>query len=161
MKNHLTRFYSNSAFTILIVLWSMLTSFKGDGCVSEQMNKEAVSKLKKYSLIENYPFYMKKKKKKDVPETKKVIVTLNNGMRYKFFSIKNPDYEGIPILTIYNNEKMEFMVASTYNANMNKFYNDMEFECKTTGNYCLVFSFFEGEEGCGLGIYSLLASASK
>ncbi|WP_317897994.1 hypothetical protein [Aurantibacillus circumpalustris] len=101
---------------------------------------------------------MKKKKGSASIEYKKQVITLNRGVRYKFFAVRNKDYEGQPILTIYNNEKQEFMLGSTYNSTFKKFYNELEFECKTTGNYCLSFSFLDGEEGCALGIFSSLVN---
>lgn len=135
----------------------MAMSFKKeDKCVNETMKKEVSDRLKKYTLIENFPFHLKAKRKKDPVEYKKQVITLNRGVKYKFYAIRNSEYEGLPVITIYNNEKMEFLVASTYNLNMKKFYNEIEFECKTTGNYCLAMSFLDGLEGCALGVHASL-----
>lgn len=142
---------------ILIVTLVMAMSFKKeDKCVNETMKKEVSDRLKKYTLIENFPFHLKAKRKKDPVEYKKQVITLNRGVKYKFYAIRNSEYEGLPVITIYNNEKMEFLVASTYNLNMKKFYNEIEFECKTTGNYCLAMSFLDGLEGCALGVHASL-----
>lgn len=143
--------------TIIIATLIMAMSFKKeDKCVNESMKKEVTDRLKKYTLIDNFPFHLKEKRKKDPIEYKKQIITLNRGVKYKFYTIRNSEYEGLPVITIYNNEKMEFLVASTYNLNMKKFYNEIEFECKTTGNYCLAMSFVDGLEGCALGVHATL-----
>jgi hypothetical protein len=116
-----------------------------------------MERLKKFTLIQDFPFFINRKKKKEEgPEIKRQVITLNRGVRYKFFAIRNPDYDGLPIVTIYNNEKMEFLVGTTYNVTMKKFYNEIEFECKTTGNYLLAFSIQNNIEGCGLGVFSSL-----
>ena len=148
---------------VLLSVYVISSAFfynKKGGCDSDGLYAEAVLKLKKYTLIEEYPFYIKKKKKSGPIEFKKQIITLNNGVKYKFFTVKNPEYDGQPILSIYNNEKQEFLLGSTYNASMKKFYNEIEFECKSTGNYCLSLSFHDGQEGCAIGIFASLIKAN-
>ncbi|MCE3226834.1 MAG: hypothetical protein K0S32_1385 [Bacteroidetes bacterium] len=136
----------------------LLSSFnlKKEKCNKEKMLQQAYPKLKQFTLIQDYPFYLRKKKKNDPVEYSKQIVTLNRGIRYKFYAIRNEEYDGVPIVSIFNNEKQEFLIGSTYSTNLKRFYEEIEFECKTTGNYCLSFSFLDGVEGCGLGIYSSL-----
>jgi len=140
----------------LFFVCSGFYSFKKGDCSNSEMSSAAVDQLKKFTLIQEFPFYMKKKKKDGETEYKKQIVTLNRGVRYKFFAVKNPEYDGQPILSIYNNEKQEFLLGSTYNPTFKRFYNELEFECKTTGNYCMSFSFLDGMEGCALGVFSSL-----
>lgn len=144
--------------TFLVVMALTSLSFKRGGCDKETLLPMAMEKLKKFTLIQDFPFFMNKKKKKEEvgPEIKKQVITLNRGVRYKFFAIRNPDYPGMPVVTIYNNEKMEFLVGTTFNAQLQKFYEVIEFECKTTGNYLLVFSIQNNLEGCGLGVFSSL-----
>jgi hypothetical protein len=153
MKSPIHSQYLGISWILLVALLTM--SFKKNGCNKEQMLIEAVDRLKKYTLIQDYPFYMKKNKKGEA-EYVKQLITLNRGVRYKFYTIKNADYDGQPILGIYNNEKMEFLLGTTYNKTLQKFYGELEFECKTTGNYCLAFYFKDGLEGCGLGIFASL-----
>ena len=154
-----------TAFKVSIQVFTILSLFfvcsgfygmkKGD-CSTSEMTSSAVDQLKKFTLIQEFPFYMKKKKRDGETEYKKQIITLNRGVRYKFFAVKNTEYDGQPILSIYNNEKQEFLLGSTYNPTFKRFYNELEFECKTSGNYCLSFSFLDGLEGCALGVFSSL-----
>jgi hypothetical protein len=144
------------AILALFYICSGFYLFKKGDCTSSKMTSTAVDQLKKYTLIQDFPIYLKKRKKNDEVEYKKQIITLNRGVRYKFFAVKNPDYEGQPILAIYNNEKQEFLLGTTYNPTFKRFYNELEFECKTSGNYCLSFSFLDGVEGCALGIFASL-----
>jgi hypothetical protein len=144
------------ALSLIVAIFMAMSFNKEDKCVNQSMSKEVTERLKKYTLIDNFPFHLKEKKKKDPVEYKKQVITLNRGVKYKFYAIRNSEYEGLPIVTIYNNEKMEFLIASTYNFNMKKFYNEVEFECKSTGNYCLAMGFLDGMEGCALGVHASL-----
>jgi hypothetical protein len=154
----MTRLIKNIiAAAFLISLFILSGSFKGkskDGCERTKLLEKAAPRLKKFTIIQDYPYTFKKKKKNGQIEYSKNIVTLNRGIRYRFYAVRNEELEGLPIVTVYNNEKQEIMLASTYNAGRKVFYDEIEFECKTTGNYCLSFSFLEGVEGCALGIFA-------
>ncbi len=141
---------------IVVLLFMITTGFKKGDCTKDSMRSEAVDRLKKFTLIQDFPVYLKKKGKKDPIESKKIMITLNRDVRYKFYTIRNDEYEGQPVLTIYNNEKCEFMLGSTYNNYLKKFYNELEFECKSSGTYCLCLNFQDGLEGCALGVFSSL-----
>ncbi len=151
-------FLKKLPFTLILItlIFMTMSFYKEDKCVNQSMTKEGNERLKKYTMIENFPFHFKEKRKKDPVEYKKQVITLNRGVKYKFYAVRNSEYEGLPVVTIYNNEKMEFLIASTYNFNTKKFYNEVEFECKTTGNYCLAMSFLDGLEGCALGVHASL-----
>jgi len=144
--------------TSFVIFYSAMSfnTMKKKECNSEQLLSKGFDRLKKYSLIKGYPFSFNEKKKNKPVEYLKQIVTLNRGVKYKFFAVPNDDFEGQPVITIHNNEKQEFLLATTYNFNFKKFYDEINFECKTTGNYCLSFSFLDGKEGCAVGIMAFL-----
>lgn len=143
-------------FFLLITVLITTTSFRKGECTTDEMNTEAISRQVKHTILEQFPVYLKKKGKKDPVESRKFMVTMNRGVRYKFYTVRNKEYDGLPVMTIYNNEKMEFMIGCTYNTLLKKFYNELEFECKTTGTYCLAVNFQEGLEGCALGVFASL-----
>jgi len=154
MKNKLKKTTFGLSILCLSILCSSYYGIKKGGCEKESLMTEATSKLKKYTLIQDFPFYIRKKKKSGEIEFKKQIITLNRGVNYKFYTIRNTDYEGMPILSIYMNEKQEVLLGSTYNSAQKKFYSEIDFECKTTGNYCLSLSFQDGLEGCAVGVFA-------
>ncbi|MES2763801.1 MAG: hypothetical protein V4677_16415 [Bacteroidota bacterium] len=155
MKNKLKRIiFTLSILCLSIICSSSYYHTKKGGCEKESLMIEATNKLKKYTLIQDFPFYIKKKKKSGEIEYKKQIITLNRGVNYKFYTIRNTDYDGMPILSIYNNEKQEFLLGTTYNTTLKKFYSEIDFECKTTGNYCLSLCFQDGLEGCAVGVFA-------
>ena len=154
MKKTTFKLSSIGGTILVFMLCSAFYLHKKGGCDNESLMVEATSQLKKYTMIQDFPFYLKKKKKNSEIEYKKQIITLNRGVKYKFYTVRNSEFEGVPIVSIYNNEKQEFLLGSTYNSNSKKFYSELEFECKTTGNYCLSFNFQDGLEGCAIGIFA-------
>lgn len=140
------------------LLW-LTTSFiviKKKECNEQELTAKGVDKLKNYSLIKYYPFNFREKKKNKPVELLKQVVTLTRGVKYRFYTVANSDFEGKPVISIYNNEKLQILFACSYNNTTQKFYDEISFECKTTGNYCLTFSFFDGQEGCAVGMMSFL-----
>lgn len=156
MKLLLKKVIKFSSIAAFFVVCSGFYVFKKGDCTSSEMTETAVDKLKKFTMIQNYPYYFKKSKKGQLAAVQKQVITLNRGVRYKFYAVKNEKYDGKPVISIYNDEKQEFLLGSTYNPTFKRFYNELEFECKTTGNYCLSFSFLDGEEGCALVVFSSL-----
>lgn len=141
---------------IVVMFVSSFNSFKKKDCNPLILMEQAVKKLKKFTLVKDYPFNFKEKKKKGGIEYLKQTITLNRGVRYKFLTVHNPEFEGKPIVSIYMNEKQDILIATTYDTYTQKFYDEIEFECKTTGNYCLSFSFKDGLEGCAVGVHAFL-----
>jgi len=154
MKKSAKVFATLALFACAFIVTSSFT-FKKKKCDYDAMRKEAFKKMDPFALINDYEIYMGEKKKSESGQVKQTVI-LNRGVKYKFYAIQNKRLEGIPIVTIYNNEKQDFMLATTYNAHVKRFYEEIEFECKTSGNYCLAFSFQEGKEGCALGVSSFL-----
>jgi hypothetical protein len=142
--------------SLMVCLFSSFNTIKRRDCNPLLLLDEALKRLKKFTLIKDYQFNFKEKKKKGEIEVLKQTITLNRGVRYKFLAVENPEYEGKAVVTIFNNEKQEILIASSYSASMQKFYDQIEFECKTTGNYCLSFYFKDGLEGCAVGVHSFL-----
>lgn len=151
-----TKFDKSILYILIFFSFCVFASFiiKKKGCDRDELFEKASPKLKKFILIQDYPFSLKKKKKNAPIEYSKQTVTLNRGITYKFFAVRNEEFEGLPIVYIYNNTKQEFLLGSTYNTTFKKFYEEINFECKSTGNYCLSFCFQEGLEGCALGVFS-------
>ncbi|MGZ3901668.1 MAG: hypothetical protein ACXVDC_15180 [Bacteroidia bacterium] len=145
-----------SCIVCLIMVSNSFTSLKKKDCDPQALLSEGVSKLKNFTFVKEYPFSFKEKKKNKPIEYKKQLVTLNRGVKYKFLAISNKEYEGQAVVSIFNNEKQEILVATTYNQAMKKHYDEISFECKTTGNYCLSFCFNDGMEGCAVGIMAFL-----
>lgn len=155
--NHIIkRILVTSVLVSICLVNSSFNSIKRRDCNPLVLLDEAVKKIKKYTLVKDYPFNFKEKKKKGSVEYLKQMITLNRGVKYKFLAVENKEFEGKPVVTIYNNEKQEFLLASTFNTNSQSFYDEIVFECKTTGNYCISFSFKDGLEGCAVGVHAFL-----
>ncbi len=132
----------------------LCTSFAKDSCNSDPTYQKALAKIKEFNLIKDYRVYIKKKKKGDPPTAVYFPVTMNRGERYRFYGLESPEYKGKMVVTIYNNMKREFPVATTYNQATQTKLDAIEFKSGSTGTFCIGFYFLDGEEGCGVGISS-------
>lgn len=141
---------------VTIIICSSFKAIKRKECNPLILMEEAMKRLKKFSMVKDYPFNFKEKKKNGQVQFLKQTITLNRGVRYKFLAVENTEFEGKPIVSIYTSEKQDILIASSYDTYTKKFYNEIEFECKTTGNYCLSFSFKDGLEGCAVGVHAFL-----
>ncbi|MBS1637552.1 MAG: hypothetical protein JST26_16675 [Bacteroidetes bacterium] len=139
---------------LLLLLVIPLMAFKKEKCNSDILYEETLKKMKKFSLIKDYRIYLKKKKKKDQPEFQYFNITLNRGVKYKFFSVSSSEFTGKMIMNLYSNPQKEFMVATTLSQASGDPKESVEFLSQTTGNFCVGFYFKDGEEGCGVGILS-------
>jgi hypothetical protein len=138
---------------LTIVSLILLCNFNKDASQSALYQK-ALTKLNAYNLIKDYKVYLKKRKAKDPVEYVYFPVTLNSGEKYRFYGLDDAALKGRIVITIYNNMKREFQVATTYNVKTKSKLDAIEFLSHTTGTFCIGFSFMEGEEGCGVGIAS-------
>ncbi|MGL5889142.1 MAG: hypothetical protein ACRC3B_04620 [Bacteroidia bacterium] len=131
------------------------SSFAKSGCDSEATYKSALTKIKDFNLIKDYRIYLKRQRKSDDPQPAVYFpITMNRGEKYRFYCLENPEFTGKLVVTIYNNMKREFMVATTYNKSSNSKYEAIEFKSSTTGNFCIAFTVMNGQESCGVGISS-------
>ncbi len=139
-----------------ILIIASLCSFKKDSCDLDALYEQALTKLKKFHLVKEYK--ISQKKNKDAPEFQYFPVTLNSGVKYRFYALDNAELEGRLVICIYNNMKQEFLVASTYDKLSKRIRDGIEFTSQTTGNFCIGLYFTDGKKGCGVGITSFLPS---
>lgn len=144
--------YRNLMIKFIIFLILPLMSFKKDKCNSDALFDQALLKLKKFSLIQDYRIYSKKKKKVTPEEYQYFTIPLNRGVTYKFQAISNPDYEGKLIINLYTNPTKDYMFATTLSQGTKNVHESIEFKCSSTGNYCIGYYFQDGLEGCGVAV---------
>jgi len=143
------------ALALVFVVTSSFHSTKRR-CDCDGLAGQALGQLKKFSIMKEYQVYLPEFKRKSEAKVMKEEVVLHKGVRYKFITIQNKKYEGVPILTIYNNPKMEFLVGTNYNSYTKRFAEAIEFECQASGTYCLAMSFQDGMEGCAVVLTSFM-----
>lgn len=78
---------------------------------------------------------------------------LNKGNHYRFNVCGAQEFDSEPILQLYDKSKL---LGSTYFAKNDKHYPAFDFVCSKTGVYKVLVSFTEGDEGCAVGILSLI-----
>ena len=80
---------------------------------------------------------------------KKFPYLFTGGKNYKILCCYPDENEGSMVIMLYDQNGL---VASTYNADDDQHYPEIEFNCSTTGRYFLVFYIKDGRAGCGIGL---------
>lgn len=120
-------------------------------CSGDDEYEKGIASLKDYTLLKDYRVSLSKGKKGEKAPIQSYPISLNNGMKYKFFCIGNPSNETKMVVSIFAKPNGEIMMATSFNTTLKKHYETVEFTSKTTGNYYISFHFEEGKEGCGVG----------
>jgi hypothetical protein len=144
------------AFVSVFISFSFIG--KRTDCDSDELYKQTLMKLSSFSLLKDYRIFLKKKKKSDPDPIEMVYypITLNRGVKYKFFCAQSADYEGKLIISLYtaHNAKLDYLFATNYVKDLDKIYESIEFDAESTINCIIAFSFKDGQEGCGVGVSS-------
>ncbi len=83
----------------------------------------------------------------------KFQIVLNGGNHYRFNIAKAKEYEGIPIIQLYEGNKL---LGTSYISSKQKDYKMFDFLCQKTSTYQIFISFKDGAAGCAAGILSLV-----
>lgn len=83
----------------------------------------------------------------------KFQIVLNGGNHYRFNITKAIEFKGIPIIQLYEGNKL---LGTSYLTSKQKNYKMFDFICQKTGTYKIFISFKDGELGCAAGILSLV-----
>ncbi|HIE15807.1 MAG TPA: hypothetical protein EYP69_02665 [Bacteroidales bacterium] len=83
----------------------------------------------------------------------KFQIVLNGGNHYRFNIAKASEYNGIPIIQLYEGNKL---LGTSYLTSKQKDYKMFDFICQKTGTYKIFISFKDGAAGCAVGILSLV-----
>ena len=83
----------------------------------------------------------------------KFQIVLNGGNHYRFNISKAKEYNGIPIIQLYEGNKL---LGTSYLTSKQKDYKMFDFLCQKTGTYKIYISFKDGKAGCAAGILSLV-----
>ena len=141
---------------LVFVTFSFIPSKQN--CVSDELYESTLKKLSQYALLKDYRIYVPKKKVNDPEATVFFPITLNSGVKYKFWGAQNDKYDGKLTVSLFTtrNGKADFLFATNYRKDIDKFYESIEFQSESTMNCLIAFSFKDGKEGCGLGLSSFL-----
>ena len=82
-----------------------------------------------------------------------ITLLLNKGTRYRFATCDASNSKGEIIFTLYDQERK---ILTTFDTNTEKKYPTLDFICKKTAVYRLIFSFRDGKAGCGKLVLSLV-----
>jgi len=80
-------------------------------------------------------------------------IMLNSGNHYRFNVAKAKEFEGIPIIQLYEGKKL---LGTSYLASKDKDFKMFDFLCTKTTTYEVIITFKDGKAGCAAGVLSLV-----
>ncbi len=80
-------------------------------------------------------------------------IMLNSGNHYRFNVAKAREFEGTPIIQLYEGKKL---LGTSYLASKNKDFKMFDFLCTKTTTYELIVTFKDGKAGCAVAVLSLV-----
>jgi len=78
---------------------------------------------------------------------------LKSDSRYRFNVANAKEYEGRAVLQLFNKGKM---LGSTLDLQTSTDLKSFDFMCNETGTYQILMAYIEGDEGCSVGVLSVL-----
>lgn len=122
-------------------------------CNEQLVNQCALSVGDNATYLKEFKCKLPKKRRRKPTPVARFTVVLSKGSQYRFTLCKAEDYEGVPILELYDTNRK---FGGTYNIATGKHFKSFDFICTKTGVYQVFMQFMDGKEGCAVGIMSLV-----
>ncbi len=136
----------------LILTVALFYSFSFGQC-NEKLIDIAVSQNRGATYLKDFKVKLPSTPKNKPRAIAKFQIVLNGGNHYRFNITKATEFPGIPIIQLYDGNKL---LGTSYLTSRQKDYKMFDFLCQKTGTYKIFISFKDGEAGCAAGILSLV-----
>ena len=120
---------------------------------NEKLVDIAVSQNRGATYLKDFKVKLPATPKNKPRAVAKFQIVLNGGNHYRFNIAKAKEFQGIPIIQLYEGNKL---LGTSYLSSKNKNYKMFDFLCQKTGTYKIFISFKDGQAGCAVGILSLV-----
>ena len=140
---------------VLAILFVSVFSVSSYGQCGDDLLKVALKEMGDAQYMKDFTIDLKKAKKDTKTGIIKFSVILNSRSHYKFNTanaVGNPEKV---ILQLYDGDRL---LISNFEGG--KMYNSVEYICRKSKVYNLVFSYRGGEEGCSKAVMSLVKQYS-
>ncbi len=142
---------------ILSLIFTLaIASFSVSAQCGDEIKKRALQEMGNSQYIKDYSVEIIKNHGELKTGQIKFNVILNSRNHYRFNVVNGRANSDDIIMQLYDKDRL---VASNYDSG--KMYRAVDFVCRATKVYQLVFSFRGGEEGCAEAILSLVKQYSE
>lgn len=138
----------------IFIIFSLVFFYAfGFGQCNEKLVDIAVSQNRGATYLKDFKVKLPATPKNKPRAVAKFQIVLNGGNHYRFNIAKAKEFQGIPIIQLYEGNKL---LGTSYLSSKNKDYKMFDFLCQKTGTYKIFISFKDGQAGCAVGILSLV-----
>ncbi len=136
----------------LIISISFLYTLSFGQC-NEKLIDIAVSQNRGATYLKDFKVKLPATPKNKPIAIAKYQIVLNGGNHYRLNIAKASEFEGTPIIQLYEGSKL---LGTSYLTSKDKDYKMFDFLCQKTATYQIFISFKDGSAGCAAGILSLV-----
>ena len=142
---------------ILVLTILLVSAFSAtiEAQCGDELLKKALKDMGDAQYMKDFTVDLKKAKKDTKTGIVKFSVILNSRSHYKFNTVDGIGNPEKVILQLYDGDKL---LISNFESG--KMYNSIEYICRKSKVYNLVFSYRGGEEGCSKAVMSLVKQYS-
>ncbi len=140
---------------VLFIIFAslMVFNFDADAQCNAKLVDIAVGQNRGATYLKDFRVKLPEAKPgKPVPIARFKIM-LNSGNHYRFNVAKAQEFEGTPIIQLYEGKKL---LGTSYLASKDKDFKMFDFLCTKTTTYELIITFKDGKAGCAVAVLSLV-----
>ena len=146
----------NMIIYIFFLAWAFLPDSLGQ--CSNDLVEVAVSESGKDAVyVREFKVKLKAGSLRPPVPVGKFTVLLKENTLYRLNVVNAREYEGVAVMQLYGKGNL---LGSTYDVESKFNKKSFEYFCEETGNYQVAMSFLKGQEGCAVGILSLVMNDS-
>ncbi len=139
-----------------LIIFSALFLFSFDTkaqCNEQLVHECALTVGDNATYMKDFRVKLKRGRRGKPAPVARFSVVLNKGVQYRFNLCKAVEFEGEPVLQLYDTNRL---LGSTIDITTGDEYKSFDFICQKSAIYQVFISFKEGKEGCAVGILSIV-----
>jgi hypothetical protein len=137
----------------IIIFALILTSFQGQSQCNAKLVDIAVGQNRGATYLKDFRVKLPAAQKGKPKPIARFKVMLNSGTHYRFNVAKAQEFQGVPIIQLYEGKKL---LGTSYLASKDKDFKMFDFICTKTTTYELIITFKDGKAGCAVAVMSLV-----
>ena len=137
----------------IIFVLALVYNFQGYSQCNAKLVDIAVGQNRGATYLKDFRVKLPAAQKGKPKPIARFKIMLNSGNHYRFNVAKAQEFQGVPIIQLYEGKKL---IGTSYLASKNKDFKMFDFLCTKTTTYELIVTFKDGKAGCAVAVLSLV-----
>lgn len=140
-------------FLFIVFLFAVVVDFHGYSQCNAKLVDIAVGQNRGATYLKDFRVKLPAAQKGKPMPIARFKIMLNSGNHYRFNVAKAQEFQGVPIIQLYEGKKL---LGTSYLASKDKDFKMFDFLCSKTTTYELIITFKDGKAGCAVAVLSLV-----